>query len=95
MQGRGFGTRCADDCIIGFEVEADAQRVMDVLPKRFHRFGLSIPPEKTVVLAFKKPPRRDPLARGTGTFDFLGFTHYWAKTRRGYWVIKQRFPETT
>ena len=27
---------------------------------------------------------------GTGTFDFLGFTHYWAKTRRGYWVIKRK-----
>jgi hypothetical protein len=27
---------------------------------------------------------------GNGTFDFLGFTHYWARSRRGYWVIKRR-----
>jgi len=63
---------------------------MDVLPKRFHRFGLTIHPEKTVLLAFQRPPSRAPSARGKGTFDFLGFTHYWAKTRRGYWVIKRK-----
>ena len=90
MQGRCFVTRFADDFILGFEIEVDAQRVMDVLPKRFHRFGLTIHPEKTVLIAFKKPPGRDPWARGKGTFDFLGFTHYWGKTRRGYWVIKRK-----
>jgi RNA-directed DNA polymerase len=63
---------------------------MDVLPKRFHRFGLTIHPEKTVLLAFKKPPSQDPSARGQGTVDFLGFPHSWAKTRRGYWVIKRQ-----
>jgi hypothetical protein len=63
---------------------------MAVVPKRFNRFGLTIHPEKTVVIACKKPPSRDPSARSKGTFDFLGFTHYWAKTRRGYWVIKRK-----
>jgi RNA-directed DNA polymerase len=76
--------------IIGFALEADAHRVMDVLPKRFHRFGLTIHPEKTVLLAFQRPSSRAPSATGKGTFDFLGFTHYWAKTRRGYWVIKRK-----
>jgi RNA-directed DNA polymerase len=90
MQGRCFVTRFADDFIIGFALEADAHRVMDVLPKRFHRFGLTIHPEKTVLLAFQRPPSRAPSATGKGTFDFLGFTHYWAKTRRGYWVIKRK-----
>jgi RNA-directed DNA polymerase len=90
MKGRCFVTRFADDFIIGCELEADARRVMAVLPKRFNRFGLTIHPEKTAVIAFKQPPSRDPSARGTGTFDFLGFTHYWAKTRRGYWVIKRK-----
>jgi len=89
-QGRCFVTRFADDCIIGFALEADAHRAMDVLPKRFHRFGLTIHPEKTVLLAFQRPPSRAPSARGKGTFDLLGFTHYWAKTRRGYWVIKRK-----
>jgi len=54
------------DCIIGFAFEADAHRAMDVLPKRFHRFGLTIHPEKTVLLAFQRPPSRDPSAGGRG-----------------------------
>ena len=44
MQGRCFVTRFADDFIIGFESEADARRVMDILPKRFNRFSLTIHP---------------------------------------------------
>jgi group II intron reverse transcriptase/maturase len=90
MKGRCFLTRFADDFIIGCELEADARRVMAVLPKRFNRFRLTIHPEKTALIAFKQPPSREPSARGTGSFDFLGFTHYWAKTRRGYWVIKRK-----
>jgi RNA-directed DNA polymerase len=90
MQGRCFVTRFADDFIIGCELEADARRVMEVLPRRFARFRLTIHPEKTVLTAFKRPPSRNQSAGGTGTFDFLGFTHYWAKTRRGYWVIKRK-----
>jgi group II intron reverse transcriptase/maturase len=89
-QGRCFVTRFADDFIIGCELEADARRVMEVLPRRFARFRLTIHPEKTVLTAFKRPPSRNQSAGGTGTFDFLGFTHYWAKTRRGYWVIKRK-----
>src|SRR5437870_13279910 len=59
MKGRCFVTRFADDFIIGCELEADARRVMAVLPKRFNRFGLTIHPEKTAVIAFKQPPSRD------------------------------------
>jgi RNA-directed DNA polymerase len=90
MQGRCFLTRFADDFISGCALEADARRVMEVLPKRFNRFRLTIHPEKTALIAFKKPPRQEPLAGAQGSFDFLGFTHYWAKTLRGYWVIKRK-----
>jgi len=90
MKGRCFVIRFADDFIIGCELEADARRVMAVLPKRFNRFSLTIHPEKTVLIEFKRPPSRDKSAGGKGSFDFLGFTHYWAKTRRGYWVIKRK-----
>jgi RNA-directed DNA polymerase len=90
MQGRCLVTRFADDFIMGFECEADAHRVREVLPKRFKRFGLTIQPEKTALIAFKKPPSHDPSARGKGPFDFLGFTPSWAKTRRGDWVIKRK-----
>jgi RNA-directed DNA polymerase len=90
MKGRCFVTRFADDFIIGCEWEADARRVMAVLPKRFNRFSLTIHPEKTALIAFKRPPSREASAGGAGSFDFLGFTHYWAKTRRGYWVLKRK-----
>jgi RNA-directed DNA polymerase len=90
MKGRCFLTRFADDFIIGCESKTDAQRVMAVLPKRFGRFNLTIHPEKTALIGFNKPLRREHSARGKGTFDFLGCTHYWAKTSRGYWVIKRK-----
>jgi hypothetical protein len=80
MKGRCFLIRFADDFVVGFELEEDAHRVMEVLPKRFGRFSLTIHPEKTVLLEFKRPSSRDKSAKGKGTFDFLGFTHYWAKT---------------
>jgi group II intron reverse transcriptase/maturase len=90
MKGRCFLMRFADDFIIGFELEEDALRVMDVLPKRFNRFGLTIHPKKTALIKFRKPGFRESKANGNGTFDFLGFTHYWAKSHRGYWVIRRK-----
>ena len=90
MKGRCIIIRFADDFIIGFEYESDARRFMEVLPKRFNRFGLTIHLEKTKMVEFRKPEIREKKANGNGTFTFLGFTHYWAKSRRGYWVIKRK-----
>ena len=73
MKGRSFLIRFADDFIIGFELEEDARRVMDVLPKRFNRFTLNIHPEKTVLVRFKRLPMGNKSSVGNGTFDFLGF----------------------
>jgi group II intron reverse transcriptase/maturase len=90
LQGRCFLIRCADDCVIGCALEGDARRIMAVLPKRLARFGLRIHPTKTALIAFRKPeahPGDDP---GNGTCDFLGLTHYWSRSRRGFWVIKRR-----
>ena len=89
MKGRVFLIRFADDAVIGCELEEDACRIMDVLPKRFGRFGLTVHPQKTRMVRFGKP-RRDDSGKENGTFDFLGFTHYWAKSRQGYWVIKRK-----
>ena len=58
MQGRCFLTRFADDVIIGCVLATDARRVMEGLPKRFARFRLTIHPEKTALMAFKRPPSR-------------------------------------
>ena len=90
MQGRWCLSRCADDGIIGCECDAEARRMMDGLPPRFTRFRLTMHPEKTALIAFKRPPSRTQAAGGTGTCDVLGLTHYWGTTRQGYWVIKRK-----
>lgn len=90
LKGRSFINRYADDFIIGFELEEDAQRVMKVLPKRFSKYGLTIHPEKTKLINFRKPSYEKTTTQGTGTFDYLGFTHYWGKSRNDYWIVKRK-----
>jgi len=90
MKGRCFIIRFADDFIIGCELETDAKRVMNVIPKRFNRFDLTIHPDKTVMVMVKRPAMAVKTKDGNSTFDFLGFTHYWTKSLRGYWVIKRK-----
>ena len=69
--------------------------VLDVLPKRFGKYGLTIHPDKTRLVPFGRPsryPRRPDQETETqpGSFDFLGFTHYWSRSRKGNWVVKQK-----
>src|SRR5262249_27175689 len=81
LRGRAFLTRYADDFVIGFAHEEDARRVLDVLPKRFGKYGLTLHPEKTRLVAFRPPSAPSGAGPGvpppSGTFDLLGFTHYW------------------
>ena len=90
MKGRCFIIRWADDFIIGFELKSDAEKVMEVIPKRFNRFGLELHPDKTALIRFGKPSSRSTGRVENGTFDFLGFTFYWDKGWKGYWVIKKK-----
>jgi len=90
LRGRSFLIRYADDFVIGCELEDDARRVLAVLAKRLAKYGLSLHPDKTRLVQFRRPPRGKTEAEGNGTFDFLGFTHYWTRSRRGFWVIKRR-----
>lgn len=92
---RALLVRYADDAVMLFSCEEDARRVMDVLPKRFERYGLRLHPEKTRLVEFRRPDRRPPPGDGgagdrPGTFDFLGFTHHWGLSRRSKWIVKQR-----
>jgi group II intron reverse transcriptase/maturase len=85
--------RYADDFIIGCAREEDARRIMEVLPKRFAKYGLSINTEKTKLVNFSRPRRgHDPRRDGPkpDTFSFLGFTHYWGKTWKGGYTIKRK-----
>jgi group II intron reverse transcriptase/maturase len=95
MRRRAFLIRYADDFVIGFEDQHDAERVFAVVPKRFGRFGLTVHPTKTKLVPFRPPSLRTTGTHGSqgdrpGTFDLLGFTHYWARSQRGYWVVKQK-----
>ena len=90
LKGKCFIIRWADDFLIGFEKEADALKVKAVLPKRFDRFGLELHAQKTTLLYFGRPSGGKSVQERRGTFDFLGFTFYWGKTRSGYSVIKKQ-----
>jgi group II intron reverse transcriptase/maturase len=95
MKGRSFLIRYADDAIIGFSDEQDARWVLEVLPRRFGRYGLTLHPEKTRLVPFEKPPRNPPDGRTmrgprTETFELLGFIHYWGRSRKGDWVVKRK-----
>ena len=84
MATAAFLVRYADDAVMAFSCETDARRVMDVLPKRFGKFGLTLHPEKTRLVPVQHPARiqrptgpEEPLS--VGAFDLLGFTHYCRK----------------
>lgn len=91
LRGRAFLIRYADDFVLGFEVEADAARVMEVLPKRLERYGLAIQEAKTRRVDFRRPGGSGGESdRKRESFDFLGFTHYWGKSRRGHWMVQRK-----
>jgi RNA-directed DNA polymerase len=91
LKGRASLVRYADDLVMAFETFPDATRVLAVLGKRLARYGLTLHPDKTRLIdfRFKRPEgTHHPAARGT-TFDFLGFTHVWGKSRKGVNVVRQ------
>jgi group II intron reverse transcriptase/maturase len=95
LKGRAFLVRYADDFVMGFACADDARRVLAVLPKRFGKYGLTIHPDKTRLLPFQRPDRCPLPAAGqaespSGSFDFLGFTHYWSRSKKGNWVVKRK-----
>jgi group II intron reverse transcriptase/maturase len=90
MRGKVNLWRFADDFIIGFELQEDAARVMKVLEKRMAKFGLTLHPEKTRLIEFRRPRRAQQNGKGKETFDFLGFTVHWTRTRAGSWMPSLR-----
>lgn len=90
LLGRAALVRYADDLVFVFARKEDAERVLDVLPKRFGKYGLKLHPDKTRLVPFHRPDRDDGNDDGPGTFDLLGFTHHWGLSRNGKWVVKKR-----
>jgi group II intron reverse transcriptase/maturase len=90
LKGRAALMRYADDMAFVFERKVDAERVLNVLPKRFGKYGMSLHPDKTRLVPFHRPDRSDGGGDGPGTFDLLGFTHHWGLSRNGKWIVKKR-----
>jgi RNA-directed DNA polymerase len=85
---RAIMVRYADDGVLVFDCERDARRVLEVLPKRFLKFGLTLHPAKTRLLHFA--PKSQCTGSTPRNFNFLGFTHYWGQSRKGNWVVKRK-----
>lgn len=84
--------RYADDMIAVFECEDDAHRFMRALPRRLAKYGLRLNENKTHLLACGKRHARQCFRTGQRppTFDFLGLTHYWGRSRKGYVRLKRK-----
>jgi group II intron reverse transcriptase/maturase len=101
MRGKCSLIRYADDFVIVFQLKYDAERVQAVISKRFEKYGLSVHPEKTRLIDFRSPVHSERRRKeqsnddkkGGGrpeSFDLLGFTHYWGKTRKGGWAVMRK-----
>ena len=90
LKGEAYEVRFADDFILCFQYREDAEKVLDVLKKRFEKYGLTLHPDKTRLMEFgrkalaksEKPGGPKPV-----TFDFLGFTHIGTRSRKGKFTI--------
>ena len=92
LKGEAYEIRFADDAILCFQHREDAEKVMRVLPKRFEKYGLTLHPEKTRLIEFGRHAARNAKKRGKQpeSFDFLGFKHLCARSRKGGFTVHVR-----
>ncbi len=90
IRGRADMVRYANDMVFTFEYQHEEKRFYDVLPKRRSRFGLELHEDKSQLIAagHVAAMRANQGGERLRTFNFLGFTCYWGKTRKGYWRLK-------
>jgi group II intron reverse transcriptase/maturase len=88
LKGSSFIIRFADDFLLWFTNKDDALRVMEVLPKRVGKYGLTLHPEKTRLIDLDEEKGKDKHPKRR--FDFLGFTHYMSKSRKGNRILKRK-----
>ncbi len=92
-RGEVIIVRYADDFVVGFQYRDDAERFRAALEERFRAFALSLHPDKTRLIEFGRFAAKNRASRGVGkpeTFDFLGFTHICAKTRKGAFQLRRK-----
>lgn len=87
LSGAAHLIRYADDATMVFAQRDDAKRVMGMLRDRFEQYGLTLHPEKTRMIDFQHP---DDQIGEPGSFDMLGFTHYWGRSRKGNRVVQRK-----
>jgi RNA-directed DNA polymerase len=87
LAGHARLIRYCDDFVIGFVHREDAEQVLRMLHERMSDYGLTLHPEKTRLIRFRRPARNSNQRKGPGVFDFLGFTVYWQRARNGGWRL--------
>jgi group II intron reverse transcriptase/maturase len=93
LKGEACEIRFADDFILCFQYREDAEKVMEVLTKRFAKYGLQLHPDKTRLMEFGRQAltkSEEPGEQKPATFDFLGFTHICKRSRQGKFSIHVR-----
>ncbi|QNJ38469.1 hypothetical protein H8F46_00180 [Xenorhabdus nematophila] len=90
IHGRAEMVRYADDRVFTFEFLSEAKRFYKVLPKRLNKYGLELHDDKSQLIpaGHIAAMRANPSGRRLPTFNFLGFTCYWGKSRKGFWRLK-------
>jgi RNA-directed DNA polymerase len=84
--------RYADDTILDFQHQVDADRFLENLRARLRKFGLELHPDKTRLVEFGRYAEQNRKRRGEGkpeTFDFLGFTHISGKNGKGHYTVRR------
>jgi hypothetical protein len=89
LKGEAYEIRYADDAILCFQHKEDAEKVLNVLSKRFEKFGLTLHPEKTRLIEFGRYAASNAKRQGKKpeTFGFLGFTYICARSRNGKFTV--------
>lgn len=93
VKGYAEMIRYADDFVIGAQTKPEAEQILKEIKERLSKFGLEVSSEKTRIIEFGRYAQQNSRNRGNGkadTFDFLGFTHYCAKSRKGNFLMKVR-----
>ncbi len=90
FRGRAELIRYADDMVYTFERQDEAKRFYKVLPKRLSKYGLEMHEEKSqlIIAGLGAAQRAERQGSRLPTFNFLGFTCYWGKARKGFWRLK-------
>lgn len=89
-RGEVVVVRFADDIVIGFQHRDEAVRFQEELGQRFAPFNLTLHPDKTRLIEFGRYAAENRQRRGEGKpehFEFLGFTHVCAKSRKGHFEV--------